>query len=205
LDNTKTRKIMNNMDLFLDLCIVDEQERVQWKQCINEYRYAIVLLRKKCDLTNDEIKRFQEHIDAFYVSWVALVSLEGVTNYIHMLGTGHIGEYLLHHRNLYKHSQQGWEVFNALLKTFFFRRTGRGGAAHKGKGPKSKIIPIVRWLSRCMLWMMGYEYDCILLELDNIAHLDYNSDSDDSSTNSDIYKNNYNNDDLANAIDDIVA
>jgi len=36
-----------------------------------------------------------------------------------MLGAGHIGEYLLHHRNLYKHSQQGWEAFNALLKTFF--------------------------------------------------------------------------------------
>jgi len=56
-----------------------------------------------------------------------------------------------------------------------------------------------------MLWMMGYEYDHILLELDNIAHLDYNSNSDDSSTNSDIYKNNYNDDDLANAVDDIVA
>jgi len=58
----------------------------------------------KCDLTNDKIKLFQRHIDAFYVSWIALVSHKGVTNYIHMLGTGHIGEYLLHHHNLYKHS-----------------------------------------------------------------------------------------------------
>jgi len=97
---------------------------------------------KKCDLTNDKIKQCQEHIDAFYVSWVALVSLEGVTNYIHMLGAGHIGENLLHHCNLYKDSQQGWEAFNALLKTFFFHCTRRGGAANKGKGTKSKIFLI---------------------------------------------------------------
>ncbi len=58
-------------------------------------------------------------MDNFYVTWIDLLLHEGVTNYIHMLGAGHIGEYLLHHQNLYEHSQQGWEVFNALLKTFF--------------------------------------------------------------------------------------
>jgi len=119
LDNMKTRKIVNSIDLFLDLCIGDAEKRMKWKHSISEYRNAMVLLRKKCDLTNAEIKQFQRHIDSFYVSWIELLSQEGVTNYIHMLGAGHIGEYLLHHRNLYKHSQQGWEAFNALLKTFF--------------------------------------------------------------------------------------
>jgi len=81
-------------------------------------------------------------VDKFYVTWIALLLHEGVTNYIHMLGAGHIGEYLLYHCNLYKHSQQGWEAFNSLLKTFIFCRTGRGGAGNKGMGKKSKIIPI---------------------------------------------------------------
>jgi len=185
LDNTKTRKIINGIDRFLDLCIVDYDERQKWKNCISEYRSAILLLRKKCDLTNNEIKQFQQHVDNFYVPWIDLLSSEGVTNYIHMLGAGHIGEYLLHHRNLYKHSQQGWESFNALLKTFFFRRTGRGGAGNKGTGPKSKIIPIARWLSRRMLWMMGYDYDRVLEEINNLLGFD-DSDSDDSSTTTDI-------------------
>jgi len=195
LDNMKTRKIVNSIDLFLDLCIGDAEKRMKWKHSISEYRNAMVLLRKKCDLTNAEIKQFQRHIDSFYVSWIELLSQEGVTNYIHMLGAGHIGEYLLHHRNLYKHSQQGWEAFNALLKTFFFRRTGRGGAGNKGKGKKSKIIPIARWLSRRMLWMMGYDFDRVSQELHEVVYDDFDSESNDSDSDSDILSSNESNDD----------
>ena len=47
-----------------------------------------------------------------------------MTNYIHMLGSGHIAdEYRSEWKNLYQHSQQGWEAFKPLLKTFFFRRS----------------------------------------------------------------------------------
>jgi len=119
LDNVRTQKIVNGIDHLLDLCIVNDEERDQWKYCISEYHDAMILLCKKLDLTNDEIKQFQQHVDNFYVTWIDLLSQEGITNYIHMLGAGHIGEYLLYHHNLYKHSQQGWEAFNSLLKTFF--------------------------------------------------------------------------------------
>jgi len=110
---------VNGIDHLLDLCIVNDEERDQWKYCISEYHDAMILLCKKLDLTNDEIKQFQQHVDNFYVTWIDLLSQEGIMKYIHMLRVGHIGEYLLYHRNLYKHSQQGWEVFNSLLKTFF--------------------------------------------------------------------------------------
>jgi len=179
LDNTKTRKVVNGMDKIIDLCI-DPVECLKWKECIAEYRNAIVLLRKKTDLSNEEVKRFQQHVDMFFVTWVSLLSHEGVTNYIHMLGAGHIGEYLLHHRNLYKHSQQGWEAFNALLKTFFFWRTGRGGAGNRGTGIKSKIIPIARWLSRRVLWLMGYDYNKVLHELNQEQHVYDRYDESDS-------------------------
>ncbi len=36
-----------------------------------------------------------------------------------------------------------------------------------------------------MLWMMGYDYNCVLEEINNLLRLD-NSDSDDSSTKTDI-------------------
>jgi len=119
LDNTKTWKIVNGIDMFLDLYIDDKIERLKWKHCISKYWNTLLLLCKKCNLMHDEIKQFQQHVDTFYVLWIDLLSCKGITNYIHMLGAGHIGEYLLHHQNLYKHSQQGWEAFNALLKTFF--------------------------------------------------------------------------------------
>jgi len=114
LDNNKTQKVVNGLDLIMDFCIAPG-EQSKWKDHIADYRQAMLLLRKKTDLSNDEVKMFQQHVDAFFVAWVLLLSHKGVTNYIHMLGAGHIGEYILHHCNLYKHSQQGWEAFNALL------------------------------------------------------------------------------------------
>ena len=79
-----------------------------------------------------------------------------------MLALGHISEYLIYWGNLYDHSQQGWEAFNSLIKTFFFRRTGCGGAGNKGRGPKSRLRPIARWLSRRVIWMCGYHYHDIV-------------------------------------------
>lgn len=118
------------------------------------------LVRKKDDFSDDEIAQFQCHVDLFFQDWVSLHGIEGVTNYLHMLSSGHISDYLFHWRNLYVHSQQGWEAFNSLLKTFYFRRTSHGGAAgNKGTSVKSKIIPIARWISRRIMWMCGFTFD----------------------------------------------
>ena len=78
-----------------------------------------------------------------------------------MLGAGHITEYLRHWRNLYIHSQQGYEAFNALLKSFFFRRTARGGKAGQNSNSdevlRSRLEPIGRWLQRRILWLCGLD------------------------------------------------
>ena len=81
-----------------------------------------------------------------------------ITNYIHLLSSGHMSDYLHKWRNLYLHSQQGWESLNNLVKIFFFRRTGRGG----GKYGKSKLKPIARWLQRRLLWLCGHTYEEML-------------------------------------------
>ena len=50
-------------------------------------------------------------MDDFFHAWVELHGEERVTNYAHMLGTGHMMEYeyLLHWQSLHYHSQQEWE------------------------------------------------------------------------------------------------
>jgi len=128
---------VNSFELFVDLCIVDDNEKQQWKTSVSHYHKALKLLCKKTSLTVDELESFQSHVNAFFVLWVNLTGHEGVTNYIHMLASGHISEYLIYWGNLYDHSQQGWEAFNSLIKTFFFCRTGCGGAGNHGHGPKS--------------------------------------------------------------------
>jgi len=191
LDNNRTRKVINSFDLFIDLCIVEDDKKQQWKTCIDHYRKAMKLLRQKTNLSSGEIERFQSHVDAFFVIWVNLTGHEGVTNYIHMLASGHISEYLVYWGNLYDHSQQGWEAFNSLIKTFFFRRTGRGGAGNQGRGPKSRLRPIARWLSRRVIWMCGYDYHFIFEQTKKATQPvpveEHNESEEDSDLDDDVH------------------
>jgi len=45
------------------------------------------------------------------------------------------------------------------------------------------MLPIARWLSHHMLWMMGYNYDRVLQELyHDVVHNDFENDSNDESS-----------------------
>jgi hypothetical protein len=90
-----------------------------------------------------------------YAKWIALLREKGVTNYFHMLGSGHFRYYLMEWRNLYRYSQQGWESLNSQIKQVYFRRTQRGGHGGKASERNSKVKPIARWVQRKLYWMSG--------------------------------------------------
>jgi len=54
LDNNRTRKIINMFETFIDLCIPEEVANNRWKVCIEYYRQAIQLLRKKDNFTDEQ-------------------------------------------------------------------------------------------------------------------------------------------------------
>ena len=155
-ENTKVRKVVQRMDRFIDASVTDQARQVKWKRCMPKYRVAVVIARQKEDFQDEDIIQFQKSVDEWFSDYVFLTGKNGMTNYIHLLCTGHLAEYMYKWRNLYEHSQQGWEAFNSLLKSFFFRRTQRGG----GRGvTKTKLQPIGKWLQRRMLWMCGLTLD----------------------------------------------
>ena len=113
-----------------------------------------IMRKKGKDYTPEELKTYQSHADEFFQIWVELHSRQGVTNYIHMVGSGHMYEYMKRWGNLTKYSQQGWEALNALIKLFFFRRSNKGGKNSAGQaGSKSKLIPIAKLLQRRFFWI----------------------------------------------------
>eukprot|EP00978_Attheya_sp_CCMP212_P034430 scaffold144081_cov35-Attheya_sp.AAC.1 len=133
LSNGRSRKVLETFDDLIDLCIVNPNKSAMWKEAWGHYRKAMVILRKKGeDYTIEEMTEFQGHVDIFFQLWVSLHQHEGITNYIHMLGSGHVKRYMEEWGNLNKYSQQGWESLNASIKAFFFRRMNRGGG-NKGE------------------------------------------------------------------------
>ena len=156
MENYKVRKCIDNIDNIIDLSITDEERKNKLRECLRHYRRLMEIMRKKDgDYRKEELRSFVEHTDEFFQLWVELYGRQGVTNYIHMIGSGHFEEYMVKWGNLNKYSQQGWEALNALIKLFFFRRTNKGG--HNSGGDvtnlKSKLVPIGRLVQRRMLWV----------------------------------------------------
>ncbi len=63
----------------------DEQEIDSWFEIITNYDAAMEILRQQSEYTDGDMEKIQDHIDVF----INIVGVECITNYIHMLGSGH--------------------------------------------------------------------------------------------------------------------
>ncbi len=149
----RARKIMEDIHGIIDLSIPesDQELRLQWKDAAAKYLEVIRILRRLQNFTEALIDQFQNEADDFCAAWFNLVGYDGITNYVHMLGSGHIRYFLRKWGNLFKLQNQGWEQYNARVQAFWHHRTTKGGS----KNDRSKILPIARWLLRLMLWKTG--------------------------------------------------
>jgi len=89
--------------------------------------------------------------DDFFRKWISIVGYDGCTNYMHMVGAGHVKFYLKKWRTLNRYSNQGWEYYNKMVAAFWHHRTTKEGS----KNDRSKIRAIARWTLRLMLWKTG--------------------------------------------------
>jgi hypothetical protein len=110
--------------------------------------------RKRETFTKAEIGEFQYLVDKWFERWLALWGCDGMTNYIHMVASGHLSFYMREWGNLYKYSQQGWEAFNSLINVYFWR-TQRGGNGGKPEEKNSRVVPVARWLQQNLYFLSG--------------------------------------------------
>jgi len=84
---------------------------------------------------------------------------------------------------LHHFSQQGWEALNALIKSYFFCHTNRGGLS-KNATKKSKLLGIARWLQRRMMWYSGHGDALFDDNNDDSSYQDASDDGGDDSYDS---------------------
>ena len=178
MDNNRTRLVMNMIELLIvESFPTTDVKRDLLLQCFPHYRAAVIILRKKTDATDDEIAAFQSHVDAWFGGWVQVYGREGCTNYTHMMSSGHVMRYMKEWKCLHRYSQQGWEALNALIKSYFFRRTNRGGLA-RNSTQKSKLLGVARWLQRRVMWYSG-NGDSLFEDEDDDSSYECSSGDDD--------------------------
>jgi hypothetical protein len=123
---------------------------------VEAYKEGISLLAMHRNLSAEEQELFQDKLDFFYENWIELFGEEGITNYIHILGSGHMLYFLQKYNCLYMYSQQGWEDLNNRCQAFLLQNSSRGGyGSGEGKG-KSYTFPFVRYILRDLLWKTGF-------------------------------------------------
>ena len=96
--------------LLIDVSIPDKERKQKLQFSIGHYTKLMEIMRKKeWDYSDDKLEQFKEHSMQFFQSWVGLYGAQGVTNYIHMIGFGHILVYMRKYGNLNRFSQQSWK------------------------------------------------------------------------------------------------
>lgn len=169
LSNSKTRKFVSEIGVLIDYVFhhpEDAEKKHIWHTLIQDYSDAMDILLMRSEYTDEHISEFQRKIDDFFAAYVEKsgAGKEGVTNYIHMLASGHIRYYMITHRNLYKYSQQGWESLNEKFKLTFFNNTQRGGNFGKNtdEAERSYLKSVYRAFQRELLWVSGLAEDYFL-------------------------------------------
>lgn len=152
----RVRKILDKLSDLVPQLGLEGSRLADWQQMLSKYLLVIKLAFQHEEFGDEEIEAFQDLVDEWFYLYVELVGLQGVTNYIHLLGAGHLYFYLKVWGSLYRYQQQGWEMKNGIIASFINRRTRRGGAGGKyGPAHTSRIVPIMEWFQRNMAWVSG--------------------------------------------------
>jgi hypothetical protein len=120
---------------------------------ISHYRFTMHVVTCPYQYTPLELVCFDEDGHNFMTLWSLLYGKEGCTNYTHLLTT-YLIKYMRNFRCLHRYSQQGWEARNAVVTSFFFRQTQRGGHVYELES-KSKLKPIARGVQRRYIYVSG--------------------------------------------------
>jgi len=152
--NTVIRAMLKEVERIAEGCIPDNEREFKDKlaQACSKYAEAMKILTTHRAVTDDEMEEFQDLIDDFFEIWVELFGTDGMTNYLHLLGAGHVLYFLRKYNCLYVYSQQGWEALNSFCTAYILQNSSRGGYGSGQNKSKSYIFPLIRYIMRDLLW-----------------------------------------------------
>ena len=133
--------------------------RTRWVDFLREYVHAIELMTKSVDYESEDIDTLEGYIDRAYVKLLEIAGIEGLTNYFHYFGSGHIIWMTRIHGNLWRHRNEGVEGQNGVLSLRYNKFNNRGGNKGRNKdgtNAKCEAFEVLgSWMSRLIMWQLG--------------------------------------------------
>ena len=147
--------------VYIAVPSTDSVRREEWMTFLYHYVHMTERLQSPLEFTEADINDFEMHIDATYCMLVKSIGGKdnGVTNYFHYLGSGHVIWMVKRYGNLWKYCNEGVESLNGVASKRYNMFNNKGGhkATRKG-GVKKTCNPfevLGAWLARLSMWHLG--------------------------------------------------
>ena len=139
-------------------------ENANWRAFIVSYLSCMELLTLSRDYVHEEIDELDVCCKKMYYLLVTTIGgLDAITNYFHVIGSGHVVWMVRLHGNLWRFRGEGVEAFNSIVSLRHNKNNKKGGYKKTRKGDPIRKCPefwsLGQWLGRWSLWHMGYADD----------------------------------------------
>jgi len=154
LSGSAATKFVSGMKHLVSVCTAEYTSAytTEWILASELMNTVMTKLESKDEFDQDMVDSFQLSADKFCDVYCGITGRDGMTNYFHILRSGHFSYFLAKYKNLYLLSQQGWENVNSRFKRSFHNNSQKGG----GKNGSSKLAPVMYTMARDMLWRYGF-------------------------------------------------
>ena len=133
--------------------------RAAWVTFLTEYVNAIEILTKSTEYERGEIDVLEGYIDRAYTKLLEIAGIEGLTNYFHYFGSGHVIWLTRKYGNLWRYRNEGVESMNGILSlryNKFNNRGGNKGSNIDGNNEKCDAFEVLgSWMARLVMWQLG--------------------------------------------------
>ena len=138
-----------------------KQRRDEWMTFLYHYVNVNDKLHSTLEFTDEDITALEKDIDAMYTYLVTSIggAENGVTNYFHYLGSGHIVWMVKRYGNLWRFCNEGLESLNSLASKRYNGFNNKGGYKATCKQESGKnVLPfevLGSWMARLGMWHIG--------------------------------------------------
>jgi hypothetical protein len=136
-------------------------ENAKWRAFIVSYLSCMELLTLSRDYVHEEIDELDVCCKKMYYLLVTTIGgLDAITNYFHVIGSGHVVGMVRLHGSLWRFRGESVEAFNSIVSLRHNKNNKKGGYKKTRKGDPirkcAEFWSLGQWLGRWSLWQLGY-------------------------------------------------
>jgi hypothetical protein len=164
-------KVLTIIDDIIDVCELERDVAVNYKNIFQSWSVLRQELLREDSFSEDDLDSLDENIFKFRKLLFHMFDFSIVTNYIHIIISGHLIEMIRHFGNIAIFSGIGFECLVGRVRSYFHKRTSKGG--NKGRNEFRSKSNHASNIGAMMLRKFARQIDCLSKSDGQYIHMLY--------------------------------